>query len=219
MTARRRLGAFLFLGSLLGAFALVYFEGRAVSAEDTVAWLAALAERPATPWVVYATVLFGGIVVFPVAPAVLFAGAVYGLSGFPIVLAGMLSACVVGYLIGNRLGAEWAQQSPKASVMAARIAKHGALASMLSRWIPGVPFALQNLLLGAAGVPFVTFFLGSIVGASVVGLIFLAGGAAGAEMLTRLEDAMRFGWIAPAAGVAAGGFLLWPRPDGPAGRS
>lgn len=208
MPPRKRIGWFLVACSLLGTGVIALLHAQMVTPEDAGAWLLAFGEQPATPWLLFLAVAFGGVIVFPVAPAVIFTGAVYGMSGYTIVLAGLLSACAVGYWIGRRLGADWAQRSPKAKVMADRVVRHGALASMVSRWIPGVPFALQNLLLGASRVPFVTFFLASIIGASGVGLVFLATGAAGAEVMVRLQDSLRFGWVGPAAGFAVGGFLL-----------
>ncbi len=208
MSAKQRMGVVLIACSIAGAGLLFLLGQGSLGTDALQAWLSQLSGRAFTPWILFVSVFLGGIIVFPVAPAIIFTGAVYGLQGFPIALAGLFSACLTGYLIGKRLGAEWAHKTPKAKRMSELIARHGALTSAVARWIPGVPFALQNMLLGAAEVRLPQYLMGSLVGASGISFIFLSTGAAGAEILVRIQGALLYGWFAPGIGLAVGAWLF-----------
>lgn len=110
------------------------------------------------------------MVLLPVigAPVSLFYVAAGG--GFPP-LTGILLGCVglvgstaIGYLVGR-----WAVSESVRDRLLARIPQidhlselHCVRATILIRAVPGVPFWLQNLTLGAARVPFVSYILLSV---------------------------------------------------------
>ncbi len=157
MSAKQKLGTFLLICSALGAVFLWKLDAGSASPAAMQEWLAALAARPEAPWLAFIAVALVWFVVFPVAPALLFAGALLGAKAYAIALAAMFFSCSTMYWVGRKFGGSPPSDTAKSGKMMALIQKHGALSSVFARWIPGVPFSMQSLMLGSARVPWWTY--------------------------------------------------------------
>lgn len=94
----------------------------------------------------------------------------------------MISACV-GYGLGRWAGAEqmarWSNSAITARI-AGFVARRGVLSAFLVRLVPTGPFVLVNAALGASGMAFWRFGLGTALGiAPKIALIASLGGALG----------------------------------------
>lgn len=203
----RLMAAFLLAGSLAGAFALWQAGAADLSPDAATLWLQDLGARPGMRWFLFGAVFLGGLVVFPIMPVVMFTGAVYGQAAFVATWASMLLSCLACYALGRYAGVAPRSHGGKAERIAGFVRRHGMLSAFLARFIPAFPMALQNLLLGAARVPLGAFILGSLLSVGVVAAAFLSAGAAGAKALDDIHRAIHFGWIMPAVGLLAAGYL------------
>ena len=204
----RLIALFILFGSLAGALTLWQIDTSNLQNDAAAQWLQELDAHPQTPWVLFAAMVFGGVIVFPVAPVVMFAGAVHGLSAFFLAFGALMLACLLCYLLGRFAGVQGRSHGGKAERIAAFVRKRGAISSLLARFVPGFPFALQGLLLGSARVPMAAYVAGSLVSVGIIAGLYLAAGAAGAAVLDDLERAIQFGWLMPGVGLAVAG-LMW----------
>ena len=211
MNAKRKIGWFLLICSALGATLLSKLDAGSTSPGALSEGLALLAARPEAPWLAFSAIALGGLVVFPAAPALLFAGALLGDEAYIIAFVGMLFSCSTGYWIGRMFVGKTAPDATQSGKMMALIQKHGAAASVLGRFVPGVPYSLQNLMLGSARVSWWPYLAGSALGSGVITVIFVSAGMAGAQALTQLRDALHYGWVVPGVGALAGVFLLFAK--------
>jgi uncharacterized membrane protein YdjX (TVP38/TMEM64 family) len=163
------------LGLLLGGATLLPLLGSAL----LVAALPALEPhcQPASPATVALFVLClaccAGLALVNTQVVALWAGYLWG---FGVALAasyaGIMLAAILGRALATRLeGARfepWLARSPRAAAIHAALAadpRGATTTTMLLRVSPIAPFALVNVLLAAARVPFVAFLAGSALGA------------------------------------------------------
>lgn len=179
-----------------------------------------LAAHPATPAVLLGLIVACGLLVAPVSGLVAVTGILWDpLTAFGAAFTAQMTGGVLGWAAGRRLDvAALAARHPKRPVAKATalIADNPLKASLLMRMVPGVPFALQNGILGAAGVGFLPFLAGSALGVGGAVAVFTLSGAAGAQALRRVESAVDVAW-AMQAGLLVLGIWLWfsrPRAEG-----
>lgn len=86
--------------------------------------------------------------------------------GFVYALLGAEAAALAGFAIGRRLGAGRIRRlaGSRARALARRIERSGLLGTVIARMVPAAPFGLVNLAAGAAGIRFVDFALGNLLG-------------------------------------------------------
>ncbi len=174
------------------------------------AWRATAAASSLTPVWLLAIFVTCGLVVLPITAVVLATGLLYGKTGFFLAYAGMMLAALAGFGAGrwfDNRRPEGEETSKAAAALAARVRRNAFAASLFARWIPGLPFALQNTTFGAIRTPFFPFLGGSLIGVAGTTGFFIIAGIAGGDLIHRLEESLRFGWTLPAAGLAAS--LLW----------
>lgn len=208
---RIRLGLSLLIGSAAGAGLLLWLGPTLEDPDAYTRFLDQVSGNPWTPVLLLAVMLLCGVAIVPVAPATVTVGALYGVAGIPLAVTGMTAGALAGYGLGRWLGGErLVARMPPGRVRALMdlVRRNGASASILARWIPGLPFAAQNVLLGAVRVPWPLYAVGSIVGVSVVQGAFLLAGQAGSELVRQEGVETGLGWLIPFAGAVTGLYLL-----------
>jgi uncharacterized membrane protein YdjX (TVP38/TMEM64 family) len=175
-----------------------------------------LAAHPATPAILLGLIVACGVLVAPVSGLVAVTGVLWEpMWAFVAAFAAQMTGGVLGWAAGRRLDvAALAARHPKRPVAKATtlIADHPYRASLLMRMVPGIPFALQNGVLGAAGVRLAPFLAGSALGVGGAVAVFTLSGAAGAHALRRVESAVDVAWAMQAGLVVLGVWLWFSRP-------
>lgn len=119
-------------------------------------------------------------------------------------------AALVGVAVGAAIGYAWAAllardkvmrrigENPRHAAVRAAIIDRGAAASAglvaLLRFPPNSPFAITNLVMGATGVRFTPFILGTILGMAPRTLLVASFGAAAAELTASAAGAVPGRW-------------------------
>lgn len=158
-------------------------------------------------------IAIGGFVMYPIAAVVVVGAAVYGpmiaIATYPASLVG----AAAGWWLGQRMGQDAFQRYPgeTARKLLDIVERRAMLSAALVRWIPGLPFALQNVGLGAARVPFSAFLIGSMLGIFPAQASQIVGGVTARELLRQLQGSLVIGWVGVGVAALAGIILLWPK--------
>ncbi len=168
-------------------------------------------------WLLYLGVFaFGaGLGLVPTYAMALLGGWVFGpLAGAVGALLGCTAASALGYVISRGVSraslVELVRRFPKVKALYDDLVLTGTRRSVVLvavlRLPPQCPFALANLVMGAAAVPFRAFLLGTLVGMfprTLIAVLFASAGAAtGARSLQELV-ASGPGWPALVLGIVA----------------
>lgn len=103
----------------------------------------------------------------PITPLVIATGLIFGAwTGFGIAFIGAVLAAVLGFVIGQLLGAGTMRRlaGSKLDRISRRLARKGILTVFSLRLLPIAPFALINLVAGASRLKFRDFLIGSLAG-------------------------------------------------------
>jgi len=147
-----------------------------------------------------------GVIAMPVAPVVIVSGSLWGWASAPWIAAGMATGVTMGYVLGRAgAGAAARDGGRRLQGLATR---HGVLTALLSRWFPGIPFAVQNMSCGALRIGFGSYALGSAVGIGVTATVFLTVGQAGGALAVDAAQVARGAWAAQAALAVAGTVMV-----------
>ena len=166
----RTAGRLFVAGILLGVIGWgIWTTARSDGSFDPIALLQLLRERathPLAPLVVVPAFIASGIVVAPLTGmialcALLFTPWVASLAA----IAGTLATTVVNHEIGHHLGKAVERRAPRSLLERLRALGRSADTWSLAglRLIPVAPFAIINLLAGAAHVPLRPFLLGTLI--------------------------------------------------------
>jgi len=195
-SAQIRLAQLLGISAAVGAIGLAALH---VWDGSPQALLSAIRDEGAQAWLqlgLGGIIALCGVVAFPLSIA-LAATAILLPPAFAAIIAasGMTIGAAAGYALGRRRPA--AVNAPQTAVarLQAWIVRHPLIAATGARFMVGVPFAVQNLLLGACLVPRRAYAIGSSVGigANATGVFALS--LAGEAALQRIERTWAFGWI------------------------
>lgn len=140
--------------------------GEYVTLERIVALARSVRELPAAPLVVVGAYVVAGLLVVPLTLLVVATTIAFGpFTGAAYALAGALTSALVGYAIGRKIGREALGRRAGRALAAidARVAG-GVLSVATLRLMPIAPFALVNLVAGAAQLRVGTFLAGSLLG-------------------------------------------------------
>lgn len=135
---------------------------------NPLAELARLHEAgPWAPVVFIALYIVGSLALIPGAVLTLIAGAVFGLSrGIPIVFAGAVLGSSTAFFVARRLARErvarWLARDARAKAIGDAVAGRGLLVVLLLRLSPVFPYNIVNYALGASGVRYRDFLIGSL---------------------------------------------------------
>jgi uncharacterized membrane protein YdjX (TVP38/TMEM64 family) len=146
----------------------------------------AMAALRGSPWgvpLVLIAFAIGSVVAFPI--LVLIGGTVFALGpwlGFVIATLGTWLAATITFWLGRRLGRRPLRRwlGRRAQLLERRLERRGIIAVALIRKVPIMPFALVNMLIGASGVSYRDFTVGTAIGMwpEIAALAFVGGRAA-----------------------------------------
>lgn len=150
------------------------------------------------------------------------AGWIFGpVVGFPVCVAGYLGGSTLGFALSRLAGRggqvqAWIDHWPKAAVIRRALVEEnprrtGLIVGLL-RLSPSCPFSVTNLAMAGAGVPFVIFMLGTVIGMAPRTLLAVVMSHVAAEQGERdlVALATREGYLVVAIGVVllVGSILL-----------
>jgi phospholipase D1/2 len=150
--------------------------------ERTTAAAASLRGSPAGVPVVLLAFAVGSVVSFPI--VVLIGATVFALGpllGFVCATVGTWLAATITFWLGRALGRKPLRRwlGRRAQVLESRLERRGIIAVALIRKVPIMPFALVNMLIGASGVAYRDFTLGTAIGMwpEIAAIAFVGGRA------------------------------------------
>jgi uncharacterized membrane protein YdjX (TVP38/TMEM64 family) len=173
MGALRITGGLLFLATVGVAVWLATAAGVRTAFQD-------FAHQPVLgPLVVVVVVALLVTVLVPRSVLALTAGLVLGpVLGSVTVLAGLLIASVLGFTLGRWLGRDALSRSRYWRTVDRAVAGRGSRGAALVRLLPGPPYGLASMLLGAGTLRLRSFLLGSMLGTAPNTIGYAAAGGA-----------------------------------------
>ncbi len=178
-----------FSAVMLIIYSLWHYLGRPdydVLQENVVGFLVQIKDAPFS--FLYTVVVFviGGMIFFPVTVLSMAVILVFGgMTGFFYSLAGAIASSLAGYAVGRWVGRERLEKLfGRARGLTQKLARGGVMAVILARMVP-MPFSLINMIIGAAHMPVVTFFIGSTL-SMLPGKVMMA--FFGASLLELLQN-------------------------------
>lgn len=161
--------------------------------------------RPFAPLLVVAGFVLAGAVAFPVVILIFVTAAIFGpWLGMAYAAAGVTASACIFYAAGARLGSEHLRRlvGSRWPRLGGWLRRRGLLAVVALRVLPMAPFTVVNLAVGASGIRFFDFALGTLIGVGpgLVAMSFL-----GSRIVDIVEHPSA-GLIALLA-VAAGGWI------------
>jgi len=138
-----------------------------VTPEKIGGWLAETRGHPWAPAVVVAAFLIAGMVVFPIHGVILATATVFGgWTGFAYSAVGVFFSGWAPYFIGALLGKDAVARNfgPRVQPVLRAAKEHGVLVVVGLRIVPAAPGTLTNLALGASGIRFADFIVGTLFG-------------------------------------------------------
>jgi uncharacterized membrane protein YdjX (TVP38/TMEM64 family) len=168
---------------------------------------------PFAPAIVVACFVLGGLIAFPVVVLILVTAALFGpWLGMMYAAAGVAASACILYGAGAYLGSEHlgSLAGSRWQPLRAWLQRRGLLAVVALRVLPMAPFTLVNLAIGASGIRFADFALGTLIGMAP-GLVALAFVGSGIADILQDPDPRHFTLLAVAAGACVGVALLAQR--------
>jgi len=129
--------------------------------------LAVAIDSPLAPLLVVGCFVLGGLIAFPVVVLILVTAALFGpWLGMAYAAAGVAASAAVFYAAGARLGSDYLKRlaGNRWSKLRGWLQRRELLAVVALRVVPMAPFTLVNLAIGASGIRFVDFALGTLIG-------------------------------------------------------
>lgn len=152
-------------GGLVAAF-LVFTVAGPVSEREVRDWLEPLGVLAPLGFIALATVLGALLVPGPLLAAA--SGLLFGtVLGTAVTLCSACGTAVVALLIGRGMGARAAEQvaGERYAEIAARLRRHGVMAVVMARLVPGVPDGPVSYVAGVIGLRVVQIAAGTAIGA------------------------------------------------------
>jgi phospholipase D1/2 len=173
-----------------------------VTVESTVEWVEAFANQWWAPLAIFLAFTPASFVMFPRQIITIAAAVAFGpIKGWPLSVAGVVFAAVVGWLVGRQLNEgrvkRWA--GPRFAPTAKLLRKRGLVAVMALRVLPVAPFTVESIVAGALRIKWTDLALGTLFGMApgMLGTSFI-GDQVGAAMSTGRQFNV---WIVVAATV------------------
>jgi uncharacterized membrane protein YdjX (TVP38/TMEM64 family) len=142
-----------------------------------------IAHHPLAPLGVVAIYLVSGLIAVPISLLIAATLVVFGLAhGIPLAVLGALASAVLTFGIGRILGELTVRRlfGERFEAVRRRLERCDLMTVALVRLLPIAPFSLINVAAGAAGVPWLAFVGGTLIGLApgLVALAFITGGLA-----------------------------------------
>ncbi|MDD3765510.1 MAG: VTT domain-containing protein, partial [Nevskiales bacterium] len=176
-------------------------------------WLRELGRRPLAPLWIISLYLVANALLAP--NTVLNAAAILAL-GTPLgpiyALSGSLAAAAAAYAVGRRMGAAQPAylRSPRMERLARSVRNGGVVGVATVRMVPIAPYSVVNAALGASGVRFGAYLLGTAIGL-LPGVIAIAAFGRGIDALLRDPDADAARWLVLLGVAALAGMIVLQR--------
>jgi uncharacterized membrane protein YdjX (TVP38/TMEM64 family) len=125
------------------------------------------ADSPLAPLLVVAGFVLGGFVAFPVVVLIFVTAAIFGpWLGMAYAAAGVAASASILYAAGAWLGSEHLRHlvGSRWPRLSGWLQRRGLLAVVALRVLPVAPFTVVNLAVGASGIRFLDFALGTVIG-------------------------------------------------------
>jgi uncharacterized membrane protein YdjX (TVP38/TMEM64 family) len=174
-------------------------------------WLQAQGETRAVLIYVGAFVLSAGLGLMPTYAQAVLAGWCFKVPvGFPAALMGFAGAAAIGYATARTVASDRVEallkENPRAEVVRQALVGRGFLHTLgivtLVR-LPSSPFALTNLAMASAGVPFGPYLLGTLIGMAPRTFLGVLLGSSAQELTTERPRWLVFGSVGAALVVVA----------------
>lgn len=175
------------------------------------ALVTAYRDNPATPLLVLAAYVLGGLVVAPVTVLVIVTALVFGpLLGFIYALAGALLSAAANFALGRLLGRDTVRRlaGGRLDRLARRMGRRELLTVVTLRLVPVAPFSIINLVAGVSHIRFHKFLAGTLLGMAP-GILVLALFVNSVGSAIHRPDLANFAVVAAAAAaLVLGAFAL-----------
>jgi uncharacterized membrane protein YdjX (TVP38/TMEM64 family) len=172
-TRRRAAPGFVRLAVLLTCLAGLALIWRSTGLVDLLdprdlsGWAASINDSPFAPLWVVAGYTLGSLVLAPITLLIIATGATFGPAlGFFYSLFGSLASAFVTYGLGRLAGKEIVRRiaGSRLGHIQRQISRHGFVSMLIARVVPVAPFAVVNMVAGAAQIRLRDFLLGTLVG-------------------------------------------------------
>ena len=140
---------------------------RWLDVEALSAWQRSVQSHPLAPVIIIAGYVIGGAVLFPVTVLTAVTIVTFGpVTGNIYGLAGWLASASLGFCVGRYVRLDWLKTvlGERFERLRSAAEKRGLLAVLGLRVLPVAPFTIVNLFIGASGIRFADFLLGSMLG-------------------------------------------------------
>jgi phospholipase D1/2 len=122
---------------------------------------------PVAPLLVVGGFVLGGLVAFPIVVLIVVTAALFGpWLGMAYAAAGVAASGALFFAAGARLGSDYLRRlaGRRWSRLSHGLQRRGLLAVVALRVLPLAPFTLVNLAIGASGIRFADFAIGTLIG-------------------------------------------------------
>ena len=198
--------------TLLAAPLTWHFTGLAAYADPDAlrTYLADVVDSPFAPFLVVACFVLGGLIAFPMVVLILVTAALFGpWLGMAYAVAGIAASGGLFYAVGVRVGSDPLKRlaGNRWPRLRGRLQKRGLLAVVALRVLPMAPFTLVNLAIGASGIRFVDFAVGTLIGMGPGLVVMCFVGSRMAEIVDN-PSVQHIAWLLVGAAAWAGMALL-----------
>jgi phospholipase D1/2 len=131
------------------------------------AWERSVQTHPLAPLIIVAAYVLGSVVLFPVTVLTAVTIVTFGpVTGNVYGLAGWLVSASLGFCVGRHVRLDWLRSllGERFERLRCGAERKGLLAVLALRLVPVAPFSIVNLFIGASGIRFADFILGSMLG-------------------------------------------------------
>lgn len=175
-------------------------------------WARVVRETPWAPLIAVLAYTPGSLILFPRPLVSLFIIVAFGIwPGIAYSVAGVLLAALVTYYLGRLLPRRKVREigGDQAEALAKGARRHGVLSVLAFNLMPVPPFAVQNMIAGAARIKVWEYMLGSLL-SLMPGIFAMA--VFGDQILNAMqEDTQVNYWAVAAAVVGMGAFLFFAK--------
>ena len=140
---------------------------QSLDAEQLQRWTEPLAKHPAAPLIIVAGYIAASLILFPRPVLTLAFVGIFGPWRTTIYgMTGLLIAAATAFWFGATYGPLRSQESQRYGfhAIAAQLKRGGVLSVVAIRMLPVAPFTVVNIFVGALGVRFIDFIIGTFVG-------------------------------------------------------
>ncbi len=140
-----------------------------ISVETFTRWEASFRGTPLAPYIVIAVYLLGSLVLFPVTLLTVATVFAFGpVAGYGYALLGCILSATFTFFLGRILGSGLVRRlaGSRFDRVRRKAVQHGLITVIVVRIVPMAPFTVVNMVIGASGIRFGDFIVGTFIGMS-----------------------------------------------------